>query len=189
MDPRRLGIFRTVARAGSLTAGARRLGWTQPAVSQHVAALEREVGVLLLIRGPGGVVLTEAGEALLRHADAVDSHLEAARAELAEFTGPLGKLLADTAALTKELGARAKADPNEVGAPSVAYLRIVGHLVFAWLWTRMAALAVGRDDAFHRAKLATARFYLARLLPETRTCVETLRSGSKPLMHLDAALF
>lgn len=86
MDPRRLGIFRTVARAGSLTAGARLLGWTQPAVSQHVAALEREAGVPLLVRGPSGVSLTEAGEALLRHADAVDSHLAAARAELAEFS-------------------------------------------------------------------------------------------------------
>ena len=44
MDPRRLLIFRTVVRNGSIGAGARELGWTQPAVSQHLAALEKEVG-------------------------------------------------------------------------------------------------------------------------------------------------
>ena len=57
---------------------------------------------------------------------------------------PLAKLLADTVALTREIGAKAKADPNEIGAASVPYLRITGHLCFAWLWARMAALAIGK---------------------------------------------
>lgn len=86
MDPRRLLTFRTVARAGSLSAGARELGWSQPAVSQQLAQLEREAGTALLLRGPRGVKLTEAGTALLAQADAIDSHLRAASSELAEFT-------------------------------------------------------------------------------------------------------
>jgi molybdate transport repressor ModE-like protein len=82
VDPRRMLIFRTVARAGSISAGARELGWTQPAVSQHLQALERSAGSPLLLRGAGGVTLTEAGEILLRHADSLASVLHVAGAEL-----------------------------------------------------------------------------------------------------------
>lgn len=85
VDPRRVLIFRTVARAGSISAGARQLGWTQPAVSQHLRALEREAGTALLVRGAGGVEPTEAGQALLAHADAVAAHLDAAVGEVADL--------------------------------------------------------------------------------------------------------
>lgn len=61
------------------------MGWTQPAVSQHLQALEREVGTPVAIRTSQGVQVTEAGEALLRHADAVASRLAAAEAEMAEL--------------------------------------------------------------------------------------------------------
>ena len=58
--------------------------------------------------------------------------------------------------------AMAALTPDEVGAASVPYLRLMGHLVYAWLWARMARLSLGRqDEAFHRAKLATARFSLS----------------------------
>src|SRR5689334_5661481 len=83
MDPRRLLIFRTVARAGSISAAARELGWTQPAVSQHLGRLERDVGGPLLLRGPHGVSLTEAGTALARRADVIAAELHAAAEELA----------------------------------------------------------------------------------------------------------
>lgn len=83
IDVRRLLVLREVARGGSLSEGARRLGWTQPAVSQHLQALERGAGVPLVLRGPGGVTLTEAGEALLRRADAVAAELHAAEEEVA----------------------------------------------------------------------------------------------------------
>ncbi len=83
IDPRRLLLLRDVARAGSISAAARGLGWTQPAVSQHLARLERDAGGPLLLRGPAGVTPTEAGEALLRRADVVAAELHAAREELA----------------------------------------------------------------------------------------------------------
>ncbi|HCB07775.1 MAG TPA: LysR family transcriptional regulator [Nocardioides bacterium] len=86
MDPRRLLIFRAVARAGSISAAARDLGWTQPAVSQHLRALERSAGCALLIRGAGGVELTEPGRMLLARADALAVQLHMAEEELAELT-------------------------------------------------------------------------------------------------------
>lgn len=86
MDSRRLLIFRDVARAGSISAAARQLGWTQPAVSQHLKALERSVGVPLLLRGPGGVEPTEPGRRLLVRADEVALQLHLADEELADLS-------------------------------------------------------------------------------------------------------
>jgi DNA-binding transcriptional LysR family regulator len=82
LDPRRLLIFREVARHGSLSAAATSLGWTQPAVGQHMQRLERDVGIPLMLRSVRGVTLTEAGTALLTHADALASRLTAAQTEL-----------------------------------------------------------------------------------------------------------
>ena len=82
MDPRRVLLFRTVARTGSLSAAARALTMTQPAVSQQLRHLEREVGTPLLLRGPRGITLTEAGSLLLARADAVASQLHMADEEL-----------------------------------------------------------------------------------------------------------
>jgi molybdate transport repressor ModE-like protein len=89
VDPRRLLVFREVARAGSLAAAARSLGWTQPAVSQHVRRLEADTGTPLVVRQGRGVALTEAGRVLLRHADAVADRLQAAEQEVAALTGQL----------------------------------------------------------------------------------------------------
>lgn len=83
VDPRRLMIFRTVVRAGALGAAAREIGWTQPAVSQHLQQLEREAGCTLVLRGPRGVTPTEAGTLLLARADAIAAQLAMAEEELA----------------------------------------------------------------------------------------------------------
>lgn len=75
-------IFRTVARAGSISSAARELGWTQPAVSQQLQRLEREVACSLLIRGTRGVTLTQAGAVLLDRADAIAGQLDMAAEEI-----------------------------------------------------------------------------------------------------------
>jgi len=82
VDPRRLLIFRAMARHGSLSAAAAALGWTQPAVGQHLQRLERELGLSLAQRSTRGVTLTDAGTRLLAHADAVASRLDAAKEEM-----------------------------------------------------------------------------------------------------------
>jgi DNA-binding transcriptional LysR family regulator len=85
MDPRRVLTFRAVAAERSFSRAARTLALTQPAVSQQVAALEKEVGARLLAREPGGLRLTAAGEVLLEHADAIAERLALAGAQLADI--------------------------------------------------------------------------------------------------------
>jgi len=92
LDPRRLLTFRAVAQAGSFSGAARQLSLTQPAVSQQVAGLERELGARLLHRGPGGLTLTEAGAVALEHAEAVAARLALADAQLAELGDDRGAL-------------------------------------------------------------------------------------------------
>jgi DNA-binding transcriptional LysR family regulator len=81
-DARRLRVLRAVADHGSFAAAAAELQYTPSAVSQQIAALEREVGVVLVERGPRGTRLTQAGVVLARHAAIVLGQLAAARAEL-----------------------------------------------------------------------------------------------------------
>jgi DNA-binding transcriptional LysR family regulator len=82
-----LEVFQAVARYGSITAAAHRLGFTQSAVSRQIAALEAQVGVLVFDRLPRGVALTEEGRTLLPHAQAVLDRLTAARRDLDELHG------------------------------------------------------------------------------------------------------
>jgi alkylation response protein AidB-like acyl-CoA dehydrogenase len=109
-----------------------------------------------------------------------------------EFVDPLAELGEKVAKLTAEIGLKAFGNADEVGAAATDYLRIVGHLVFAWLWARMARIALDRQgagDPFYTAKLATARFYFARLLPETAALMRSVRAGAPSMMALDEALF
>ena len=83
-------VLREVAAQGSFSAAAESLSFTQSAISQQVAALERETGATLLERGPRGVRLTDAGRALVSHADAILARLEDAEEELAALAGLRG---------------------------------------------------------------------------------------------------
>src|SRR5919108_4903732 len=87
LDVRRMQMLQAVAREGSVSAAARALGYTQPAVSHHIARLEEEVGAALITRLGRGVRLTDAGRALVDHADAVLTRLTAAEEELAAIAG------------------------------------------------------------------------------------------------------
>lgn len=82
IDPRRLALLREVVRHGSFSKAAQALFLTQPAVSRQVAKLEREIGVRLLERTPGGLRLTDAGRVAVDRAEAIAGHLAAAEAEL-----------------------------------------------------------------------------------------------------------
>jgi molybdate transport repressor ModE-like protein len=87
LDVRRLQMLQAVSRAGSVSAAARALGYTQPAVSHHIARLEDEVGTALVTRLGRGVRLTDAGRMLVEHADAVLLRLSAAEEEVAAIAG------------------------------------------------------------------------------------------------------
>src|SRR6185503_2405411 len=87
LDVRRMRVLREVARRGSFSAAADALAYTQSAVSQQIAALEREAGTRLVERNARGVRLTDAGRALVEHADAILARLADAEAELEAIAG------------------------------------------------------------------------------------------------------
>jgi molybdate transport repressor ModE-like protein len=87
LDVQSLRIVRAIADAGTITAAALSLGYSQPAVSQHVRRLERRLGTALLERRGRGVRLTEAGQVLARHGATVTAALDAAATEVAALTG------------------------------------------------------------------------------------------------------
>src|SRR6266576_1534769 len=90
LNVQRLKILREVAARGSFSEAAGALSYTQSAVSQAVATLEAETGVVLIERDRRGVRPTPAGAALVGHADGILARLEAAEAEVAAIAGVRG---------------------------------------------------------------------------------------------------
>jgi DNA-binding transcriptional LysR family regulator len=90
IDVKRLRVLHEVARQGSFSAAADSLSYTQSAISQQIAALERETGTTLVDRSARGIRLTDAGEALVRHADAILTRITDAEAELEAIAGLRG---------------------------------------------------------------------------------------------------
>ncbi|MBS0292956.1 MAG: acyl-CoA dehydrogenase C-terminal domain-containing protein [Proteobacteria bacterium] len=118
---------------------------------------------------------------------------EGVNEKMAEFINPIAMLGEQMTKFTTEIGFKGMQNPDEVGAAAVDYLRVAGHLVFGYLFARMAqvslrAIAAGSQDPFYTAKLQTARFYFAKLFPETVMLMRTARAGAKVLMDTDAAL-
>jgi alkylation response protein AidB-like acyl-CoA dehydrogenase len=118
--------------------------------------------------------------------------LHAANPAMQEFSQPLAMLSQEVQAVTMEIGQKALQNPDEAGAAAVPYLRMVGHLVFSFAWCYAAGVAIRKVDSgdpFYQSKLITARFYFAKLYPETAGLARQIRAGAKPLMELDPALF
>src|SRR3954452_13819963 len=95
VEIRHLAALQAIAAERSFGRAARRLGYTQSAISQQIATLERIVGEQLIDRpgGPRPVALTEAGRLLLRHARAIVARLQAAQADLSALSaGEAGSL-------------------------------------------------------------------------------------------------
>jgi DNA-binding transcriptional LysR family regulator len=90
LDVKQLRVLKEVAEHGSFSAAAEALSYTQPAISQQIAALERATGATLVDRTSRGVRLTDAGRALVDHAGAVIARLAAAEAELDAIAGVRG---------------------------------------------------------------------------------------------------
>src|SRR4051794_4104489 len=90
LDVKRLRVLREVAARGSFSGAADALSYTQSAISQQIAALEREAGAQLVERSARGVRLTDAGAALVTHTDAILARLDAAERELEAIAGLRG---------------------------------------------------------------------------------------------------
>ena len=142
----------------------------------------------------GRKVLMDNGAKLRKFGEKVKAFVEEHGTDeaMSEFITPLGDIGDKVTKLTMEIGMKAFQNQDEVGAAAVPYLRTVGHLVYAYFFARMAKIALDKRDSgdkFYEAKLATIRFYFARLLPETAMLIRQARSGSANLLALDADLF
>ncbi|MEU9268199.1 LysR family transcriptional regulator [Streptomyces sp. NPDC048251] len=122
MDPHLLRTYVTVARLASFSEAARELGYTQSAVSQHIAALEQDLGAPLLTRRP--VLPTTAGERLLEHAGPLLLRLDAARADVVRI------------ASVPSHGLTLAGSPTALGPAALAALRPAG----------VTLRVLGRDD-------------------------------------------
>jgi alkylation response protein AidB-like acyl-CoA dehydrogenase len=112
-------------------------------------------------------------------------------ASVAGLVPALRERTAEWRQLTMEIGQRAAADPEEVGAAAWDYLFYSGYVLLAWWWARSVAAAErsGADEAFKAGKRETARFYFERILPRTLAHAAALRSGAGNLMSLPADAF
>lgn len=142
----------------------------------------------------GRKILMDNGAKLKKFGAYIESFVEenGTNEAMSEFITPLADICAKVTKLTMEIGMKALSNKDEVGAACVPYLRIVGHMVFAYFFARMAKIALEKEhsgDDFYKSKLGTARFYFARLLPETSMLIRQARSGSSNLMSMDENLF
>ncbi|WP_028312267.1 acyl-CoA dehydrogenase C-terminal domain-containing protein [Derxia gummosa] len=163
----------------------------------------RDARINMIYEGTNGVqaldllgrkVLGDMGAKLRKFGEQVKAFIEeeGVNEAMQEFVNPLADLAGKVEKMTMEVAMKAMGNRDEAGAAATDYLRVVGHLVYAWLFARMAKLALDKADGgdpFYAAKLATARFYFVRLLPETAALIRAGRSGAGNLMALDAGLF
>ena len=162
----------------------------------------RDARINMIYEGTNGIqaldllgrkVLGDMGAKLMKFGKLVTEFAKANadNEAMKEFLAPLAELGAEVQKVTMEIGQKAMKNPDEVGAASVPYMHLVGHFVFAYLWARMAKIGLEKqaEGDFYKSKVITARFYFAKLLPETAAHLKQIRAGAAPLMELDAALF
>jgi alkylation response protein AidB-like acyl-CoA dehydrogenase len=110
--------------------------------------------------------------------------------QLRDVVAPLAAahdLLMDATDLIR---ARAGEHPEEAGAAAVDYMRLFALVSLAYLWARAAKVSLPKsNDEFHRAKLATARFFMQRILPDTASLHAKIAAGAASVMELDEGMF
>jgi alkylation response protein AidB-like acyl-CoA dehydrogenase len=166
--------------------------------------LVRDARITMLYEGANGIQALDLvgrkmpmhnGRLLRRFFHPVDAWLKEkmTRPELQEFVPPVMKAFGRLQQVTALVAQKGMADPDEAGAAASEYLRAFGLVAMGYLWARIAEVALaklaGEEALFYKAKLATARFYIARLLPETNALFANIAAGAKPLMELEAEAF
>ncbi|MFJ4433011.1 acyl-CoA dehydrogenase C-terminal domain-containing protein [Pseudomonas sp. NPDC089395] len=162
--------------------------------------LVRDVRITQIYEGTNGIqaldlmgrkVVASGGAYYRLFSGEIRQFIATAGGELDEFAKPLAAYLDQLDGLTEWVLEQAKGNPNEIGAASVDYLNAFGYVAYAYMWALMAraAKAGEGDEAFYSAKLGTARFYFARLLPRVTSLVASVKAGSESLYLLDAEQF
>jgi alkylation response protein AidB-like acyl-CoA dehydrogenase len=135
------------------------------------------------------------GRLLRRFFHPVDAYLRErmGKPELEEFVSPVAKAFGRLQQITALVAQKGMADPEEAGAAASDYLRAFGLVALGFMWTRIAEVSLpkleGAEAIFYKGKVATARYYMARVLPETNALFASIATGAKPLMALEAEAF
>jgi len=177
-------------------------------ISEHgIEQFVRDARITQLYEGTNGIQALDLigrklpahmGRFLRRFFHPVQKFIEenAANPEMAEFVTPLMRSFARLQQTTLWLAEAGMRDQNDAAAAASEYLRAFGFVAVGYMWARMAKIAQEKlkagangEEAFYKAKLATARFYMARVLPETAGLFATMTGGAKPLMELEEAAF
>ena len=165
-------------------------------VSQFV----RDARIAMIYEGANGVqALDLVGRKLAMHGgrhlmgffDLVKAFLkenEGDEALKAGFLDPLKAASKDLQAAAQYFLANMKT-PNAALAGSTDFLHLFGHVCLGYMWAQMAKAAAKSSEEFHQAKLATGRYYMARLLPATALHLARIQSGAEPVMALPAEAF
>ncbi len=137
----------------------------------------------------------KAGRSLRHFFHPVQDYIEAnaADADLAPFLQPLAKGFGRLQQATGHLAQTGMADPERAAAAASDYLRLFGMTALAYMWCRMARLALdkadGDDTGFYRAKLNTARFFMDKMMPQTSALFSSVMAGSSSMMDMDEEAF
>jgi alkylation response protein AidB-like acyl-CoA dehydrogenase len=115
-------------------------------------------------------------------------------AKMAEFIEPLEKAVGRVQESVLFLMQHSAKNPDEAGAAATDLLRLMALTVMAYMWTRLAkaalaGLATGNDNAFYETKLATGRFFVKRVLPQTTSLAHQIKAGSDTLMAVATEAF
>jgi len=161
--------------------------------------LVRDVRIAQIYEGTNGIQALDLvkrklplgeGRAIAAHCAVIEQFLARHREHnaLADIVAPLEDALARLRSATEWIRRRSREDPEELGAAASDYLRLMGLVTFSYMWARMAAVALARsgDDTtgFYRSKMALARFFMKRLLPEVHALSRTIEAGSESLLEL-----
>ena len=191
----------------SANLGVQTLGGHGYIVDHGLEQFVRDCRIAMIYEGTNGVQALDLvgrklpanmGRSLRRFFHPVAAFIEAHGADPA--VGPMiqsfAKLFGALQLATAFIAQRSLSDPEEAGAASSDYLRLFGLVALGFMWVRMAKIAADQlpaaaagEAAFYRAKLATAKFFIERVLPQAGALLYIVKAGKAPLMGLEEAAF
>jgi hypothetical protein len=110
-------------------------------------------------------------------------------AAVADVATPVAEAIALLQRTTTAVMARAQENPEEIGAAAAEYLRLFGLVATGWMWVRVATVAAAGGGARNDVRLATARFYVTKLLPQVTALAAAVDAGAGPVMAPGADTF
>jgi len=167
----------------------------------------RDARIAMIYEGTNGVQALDLvgrklpanmGRSLRRFFHPVSEFIEAHTADqdVGTLVQSLAKAFGALQLATAFIAQKSFSDPEEAGAASTDYLRMLGLVALGYMWVRMAKVAadklpgaVGEDAAFYQAKRTTAAFYVDRILPQVGALLYAIKSGKASMMALEEAAF